>query len=177
MGVPGIPLTFSRRGRLPCLPVELRRVCSHTLTHEMSMVSPEFQRRATPSLPSILRAEQLTPEDSCLRMRPKGGKTREVTCMTADSEALKTHRDEILAAAARHGARRISVFGSVARGTSTEASDVDFLVEMEKGATLFDRAALTLELRSILGRDVDVVNRKALKPRVRAQIVREAVAL
>ncbi len=97
--------------------------------------------------------------------------------MTADSEALKTHRDEILAAAARHGARRISVFGSVARGTSTETSDVDFLVEMEEGATLFDRAALTLDLRRILGRDVDVVNRKALKPRIRAQVVQEAVAL
>ena len=97
--------------------------------------------------------------------------------MTTDSEALRTHRDEILAAAARHGARRISVFGSVARGTSTEASDVDFLVEMEEDATLFDRAALTLDLRSILGRDVDVLNQKALKPRVRAHVVREAVAL
>ena len=120
---------------------------------------------------------QLTAEDTCHRMRPNDGKTREPSYVTAASEALRAHRDEILAAAARHGARSISVFGSVARGTSSEESDVDFLVEMEEDATLFDRAALTLDLRRILGREVDVVNRKALKPRVRAHVVQEAVAL
>ena len=92
-------------------------------------------------------------------------------------ELLKTRRDEIIAAAARHGARSVRVFGSAARGDSTETSDVDFLVDMGDDATLFDRAALMVELRTMLGCDVDVVTEKALKPRVREHVLSEAIAL
>lgn len=92
-------------------------------------------------------------------------------------ELLKTRRDDIIAAAARHGARSVRVFGSAARGDCTETSDVDFLVEMGENATLFDRAALMVELRTMLGCDVDVVTEKALKPRVRAHVLSEAIAL
>ena len=97
--------------------------------------------------------------------------------MPQGTELLRAHRDDIIAAAARHGARSIRVFGSAARGGFTETSDVDFLVEMGEDAPLFDRAALMVELRTILGREVDVVTEKSLKPRVRAGILREAVAL
>jgi len=97
--------------------------------------------------------------------------------MASLSKRLETHRGEILAAAGRHGARSIRVFGSVAAGTSSESSDIDFLVEMADESTLFDRAALALELRRILGCDVDVVTEKSLKPRVRSHVVREAVPL
>ena len=92
-------------------------------------------------------------------------------------ELLKTHRNDIIAAAARHGARGVRVFGSAARGESTETSDVDFLVDMGDDATLFDRAALMVELAAILGCEVDVVTEKALKPRVRAHVLSEAIAL
>ena len=92
-------------------------------------------------------------------------------------ELLKTRRDDIIAAAARHGARSVRVFGAAARGDCTETSDVDFLVEMGENATLFDRAALMVELRTMLGCDVDVVTEKALKPRVRAHVLSEAIAL
>jgi predicted nucleotidyltransferase len=97
--------------------------------------------------------------------------------MSYIAASLQAHRADILAAAARHGARSIRVFGSVARGQSTEASDIDFLVEMGDDSTLLDRAALMLELRSILGCDVDVVTERSLKPRMRAGILREAVSL
>ncbi len=97
--------------------------------------------------------------------------------MPQGTELLRAHRDDIIAAAARHGARSIRVFGSVVRGGFGDTSDVDFLVEMGEDATLFDRAALMVELRTILGREVDVVTEKSLKPRVRAGILREAVAL
>lgn len=46
---------------------------------------------------------------------------------------LRSKRTEILDIAARHGARKVRAFGSVARGTARRNSDVDFLVEMEKG--------------------------------------------
>ncbi|MBI5480048.1 MAG: nucleotidyltransferase family protein [Deltaproteobacteria bacterium] len=88
-----------------------------------------------------------------------------------------TRRDEILRIALRHGATHVRVFGSVARGQANPDSDVDFLVDMEPGRSLLDIAALLLELRELLGCDVDVVTERGLRPRIRARILGEAVPL
>jgi hypothetical protein len=85
-------------------------------------------------------------------------------------------RDEILAAAERNGARNVRLFGSVARGDAGSDSDVDLLVEFEPGRTLLDQAGLILELRDLLGVQVDVVDAGGLKPRD-AHIRAEAVSL
>ena len=53
-------------------------------------------------------------------------------------EQLRAKRAEILAVASRHGARKVRVFGSVARGDDDGASDVDILVEMEPRERLRD---------------------------------------
>lgn len=92
-------------------------------------------------------------------------------------EILKGRRDDILRLCERRGARRVRVFGSVARGEADEKSDVDFLVEMEPGRTLFDMGGLLMDLRDLLKRDVDVVTETGLKPRIRERILNEAVAL
>ena len=92
-------------------------------------------------------------------------------------ELLKGKREQILKIAAKHGARKVWVFGSVARGEADERSDVDFLVEMEPGRSLLDMGGLLMELRELLGRDVDVVTERGLKPRIPARVLREAVAL
>ncbi len=92
-------------------------------------------------------------------------------------EILKTKRQDILRIAARHGVRSIRVFGSVARGDADEQSDVDFLVEMEPGRSLFDMGGLLMDLRELLGRNVDVVSARSLRPRIREKILREAVGL
>lgn len=89
---------------------------------------------------------------------------------------LAEHREELLAAAARHGAANVRVFGSMARGEATEGSDVDFLVDFEPGATLVDLARLKEEFESILDREVDVLSSGGLKPRDE-DIRREAIAL
>jgi predicted nucleotidyltransferase len=70
---------------------------------------------------------------------------------------LKTRRDEILAIAARNGARNVRVFGSVARGENKPDSDIDFLINLEAGRSLLDMARLLRELQSLLGAKVDVV--------------------
>ena len=57
-------------------------------------------------------------------------------------ELLKAKRQEILAIAARHGARNVRVFGSVARGEAKPESDIDILVEMESGTSLMDHVTL-----------------------------------
>ena len=92
-------------------------------------------------------------------------------------ELLKDKREEILKLAAKHGARNVRVFGSLARGEADEQSDVDFLVDMEPGRSLLDMGGLLMDLREFLGRDVDVVTERTLKPRVRTRVLREAVAL
>ena len=88
---------------------------------------------------------------------------------------LKSHRADILRIAAKYGARNIRVFGSVARGEADEQSDVDFLVEMNPGGSLMRRAGLIVELEDLLGRNVDVATERALKPRIRDRVLREAV--
>ncbi len=92
-------------------------------------------------------------------------------------EDLRARRDEILMIAARHGACDVRVFGSVVRGDATPTSDVDFLVRMEPGRSLIDRARLLVELRELLGCAVDVATESSLRPRVRERALREAVPL
>jgi uncharacterized protein len=93
------------------------------------------------------------------------------------ADLVRSKRSEILHIAERHGATRVRLFGSVARGEAGEKSDVDFLVEMERGRSLLDRAALMLELENLLKRRVDVATERGLKESLRAEILREAVPL
>jgi uncharacterized protein len=92
-------------------------------------------------------------------------------------DLVTTKRDEIQRIAARHGARNVRVFGSVARGEADSASDVDFLVDLEPGRTLLDHAALLLDLEEFLGCRVDVVTTRGLKTRIRDRVLREAITI
>jgi hypothetical protein len=92
-------------------------------------------------------------------------------------ELRHAKRDEILRVAAHRGARNVRVFGSVARGESDADSDVDFLVEMEPGRTLFDLSGLLLDLESLLNVHVDVVTERGLRPKVRERVLSEALPL
>jgi predicted nucleotidyltransferase len=96
--------------------------------------------------------------------------------MTID-ELLMARREEILRLAASHGARNIRIFGSAARGEADESSDVDFLVEMEPGRTLLDMGGLLMDLQALLGRPVDIVSARGLRPSIRDRVFREAVSL
>ncbi len=90
---------------------------------------------------------------------------------------LKEKREEILRIASEHGAGNVRVFGSVARGEADEASDIDFLVEMEPGRSLLDLGGLLMDLRDLLGCNVDVATERGLKQRIRDRVLREAVSL
>jgi uncharacterized protein len=89
--------------------------------------------------------------------------------------SLKEKRQEILRVAAKYGARRMRIFGSVVRGEADAESDLDFLVELEPGRSPLDLGGLQFELESLLGRRVDVVTERGLKPRIRERVLREAV--
>ena len=88
---------------------------------------------------------------------------------------------QITKIATKYGISKINVFGSVARRESTKQSDVDLLVEMEEGASLFSVAGFGYEVERLLGLSVDVVPISIL-PGVKdkkfaVNIQRDAIAL
>lgn len=95
-----------------------------------------------------------------------------------DIESLLTDKkEEILRIAESHGARNVRIFGSVARGENLHGSDVDFLVDMERGRSLINHASLILELEKLLQCKVDVVTSRGLRERIRERVLKEAVLL
>jgi uncharacterized protein len=92
-------------------------------------------------------------------------------------ELLRQKRDDILRLAATYGARNVRIFGSVVRGEAGANSDIDFLVDMEPGRTLFDLGGLLFELQELLGVEVDVVPEDGLRENIRSQILKEAAPL
>jgi len=89
-------------------------------------------------------------------------------------EEIHKRRAEILAIAAKYGANHIRVFGSVARGEAAADSDVDFLVELEPGRSLFDLGGLLMDLQALLHHKVDVVTEKGLHWFIKDKILAEA---
>lgn len=88
-------------------------------------------------------------------------------------EILHNQRDEILQIAARYGARNLRIFGSTARGEDDAQSDIDILVDLEPGRSLFDLGGLLMDLEELLGCRVDVVTESGLRPRIRDSVLRE----
>jgi predicted nucleotidyltransferase len=86
-------------------------------------------------------------------------------------------RSRVAPTMSRRGVVRAGVFGSVARGEATDQSDVDFLVEFEKGRTLLDLSGLRLDLMELLGCEVDVATPGSLHPKLRDRIMGELVPL
>ena len=92
-------------------------------------------------------------------------------------QALQKQRDIIYSIASKYGAENIRIFGSVATGHNRPDSDVDFLVNLAPGKSLFDLGGLLTELNNLLGCKVDVVTEAGLRPRIRNRILKEAVVL
>jgi len=90
-------------------------------------------------------------------------------------EIIDSHREQILTLANKYGASEVRIFGSVAKGTADECSDIDFLVDLAPGRSLLDLGGLLYELQHLLGRDVDVITSAGLRPRIRDRVLREAV--
>jgi uncharacterized protein len=84
-------------------------------------------------------------------------------------------RARLAAVCRRYGIARLEVFGAVARGAETPASDVDLLYELRPGVRLgWDIEDLADELAEIFGRPVDLVSRSTLHPLLTATVLDEA---
>jgi uncharacterized protein len=96
-------------------------------------------------------------------------------------EQVRRFSPQLIKIARKYGISAIYVFGSVARGDNNSQSDVDFLVEMQEGASLFGVAGFSYESEGLLGVPVDVVPLSAL-PQVKDKefvihIQKEAIPL
>jgi predicted nucleotidyltransferase len=94
--------------------------------------------------------------------------------MMRPSIALKEHRDRIIQIARAHGARNVRVFGSVALGMDRDGSDLDLLVDVDEGTTLFALAGLEQALRDLLGVRVDVRTPAEISHYIRDRVLAEA---
>lgn len=84
---------------------------------------------------------------------------------------LRSHKQPLQE---RFGVTRLGIFGSVARNEQTDSSDIDVIVEMRPD--LFLRAALKVELESLLQHRVDVVRyRPGMSAFLKSRIDQEAV--
>jgi predicted nucleotidyltransferase len=92
-------------------------------------------------------------------------------------QEIAERRKEIEQIGEKYGIRSIHLFGSVARGSADENSDVDFLVSTDQGVSLLGLGGFQVEVEQLLGIKVDVVTAEALRPRIRQRAIQEAVAL
>ena len=72
----------------------------------------------------------------------------------------------------KYGVKRIGLFGSYVRGTATAASDIDFLVELER-LTFRDYMGLALFLEDLFQKDVDLLTPTSIKPGFKPYIEKE----
>lgn len=88
-------------------------------------------------------------------------------------ETLRAHESDLR----RLGVAHAAVFGSVARNEAGSASDIDVLIELDEGRPMgvFEYARLKLYIGELLQSTSDVVNRRTLKPLLRASILNDAI--
>ena len=77
----------------------------------------------------------------------------------------------------RYRVKSFGLFGSYVRGEEREGSDLDLLVEFADTPDLFEFVALGRDLSELLGVKVDLVMKRALKPRIGERILEEVVAV
>lgn len=93
--------------------------------------------------------------------------------MPLSPEEIEANLREVKGALGRFGVERLLLFGSAARGEATDASDLDFLVELSP-KTFRNYMGLKLFLEARFGRPMDLVTVGSLKPALRGQVAREA---
>jgi predicted nucleotidyltransferase len=93
------------------------------------------------------------------------------------SKDIQQIQEKIVPILKRAGVLRSSIFGSVARGEAAPESDVDILVELPHGKSLFDLVDLKTSLETILGKKVDVGTYNSIKPRIKERVFAEAIQI
>jgi uncharacterized protein len=85
---------------------------------------------------------------------------------------LKEHRAEICQ---KYNIKEIGIFGSYVRGEQQQQSDIDILVEFTEPIGLFEFVHLKNLLSELLGNNVDLVMKTAIKPKAKQNILQETI--
>jgi predicted nucleotidyltransferase len=93
------------------------------------------------------------------------------------SQLIREKRQAILDLARHYGATNVRIFGSMARGDFTDASDLDLVVRFEPGRSLLDHGGLVTDLGELLGTRVDVIDEDGMRLEFRRQVLKEAMPL
>ncbi len=141
-----------------------------------SVISAYESGRREPSVPTLERLLRATGHHLLLDLQHSSEYPPGLPD-TPLGRRLRQRRRSILACAALHGASNVRVFGSTARGEDRPDSDIDLLVDLEKGTGLFALEALRRELSRILDAPVDVAPSDSLRPRIRERVEREAIPI
>lgn len=94
--------------------------------------------------------------------------------MAITLDAIKPQIAEILL---KHGVKRASFFGSLARGDAEEKSDIDILVDLAADKSLLDLVSIKLEIEDLLGISVDVLTYKSLLPAIKESVLKEQLPI
>lgn len=86
--------------------------------------------------------------------------------------SIQSIKKKIVPTLRREGVEKAAIFGSYARGQQKKNSDIDILVQMKTGKTLFDLAGLKIALEEKLKKEVDVITYKSLHPKLRDEILK-----
>jgi predicted nucleotidyltransferase len=90
---------------------------------------------------------------------------------------VKKIKEKIIPILKEAGVTRSALFGSYVRGEENEASDIDILVDYPEGKSLFDFISTKMELEDVLGKRVDLVEYKTIKPRLKDYILSEQLQI
>lgn len=129
-----------------------------------------------PSLATLTKLVEATGHQIQLNLSPQPGAIRGLPD-TPIGRLLRRRRRAVIDLAARRGMSNVWVFGSVARGTDNDDSDIDLLVDTDAHVSVLSLVGLARELRELLGRDVDIVPAAGLKPGVADEAHAQAVPL
>ena len=91
--------------------------------------------------------------------------------------SLDEIKKELIPILARYNIKKASIFGSVARGESTNSSDIDILIELSDEASLLDFIEIKMEIEEKLGHNIDLVEFNAIKPALKNRILNDQVVI
>lgn len=77
----------------------------------------------------------------------------------------------------KYGIHSASIVGSLATGDFTDDSDIDLVVDIEKPMSLLTFSTLKLELEEILHKKVDLLERSAIKPRLKKSLLSNEIII
>ena len=137
-----------------------------------SVVSAYESAARQPSLPMLDRLVSATGLELELQVRRRTSQLKGPI-----GTRLWARRNRVKQLAAGHGLSNLRVFGSVARGEETEASDLDLLVDVTPGVGLIGLARAQNDLEELLGTRVDLVPASDLKPGVAESVLAAAMQL